>query len=86
MIVAGRHEHFSSRKDSRYRGDISRQLTARARSELIIGRRNSASDASKLRKCGLSTDVDKVVRNSNLNWHFRLPACGEQARLGGGTE
>jgi hypothetical protein len=76
--VADRHEQFFfTRNDSRYQRDISREVPGSATGELIVGYRNFASDRWKLRNCGLSTDVDKPVSNSNLNHDFRLPALGD---------
>ena len=71
-IVADRHEQIFSPNDSRYQRDISREGSGSAYSELIVGFGNFASDRWKLRNCGLSTDVDKAVSNSNLNLDFRL--------------
>jgi hypothetical protein len=81
MIVADRHELvFFTRNDSRYQPDISRVGSGFATGELIIGLGNYGSNRWKLRNCGLSTDVDKPVSNSNLNHDFRLPALFNKVR------
>jgi len=85
--VADWHEQFfSTRNDSRYQRDVSREHSVPAGGGLIIGLRNFASDRWKLRNCGLSTDVDKTVSNSNLNHDFRLPALGDKVRREGVKE
>ena len=84
--MADLHEHFFTRNDSRYQGDISREHSVPAGGELIIGFQNFVGDRWKLRNCGLSTDVDKTVSNSNLNHEFRLPALGDKVRREGVKE
>ncbi len=85
--MADRHEQFFiTRNDSRYQRDISREVSVSASGELINGLRKFASDRWKLRKCDLSTDVDKAVSNSNLNHDFRLPTLGDRARRKGVKE
>lgn len=86
MIVADRHEQvFFTRNESRYQCDISREVSVPGSGELIVDLRNSVSDRWKLRNFGLSTDVDKAVRNSNLNYDFRLPTLGDKIRREGVT-
>ena len=76
--MADRYEHnFCSRNRSRYLRDMGRDETVSATGQLIVDNGNLASDRWKLRNCGLSTDVDKPVTNSNLNHDFRLLAFGE---------
>jgi len=78
-IVADRHEQlFFTRNDSRYQSDISREVSGPAIGELIVGLPGFASDRWKLRKCALSTDVDKAVSNSNLNYDFRFAGLWDQ--------
>jgi hypothetical protein len=75
MIVADWYEHnFCSRNRSRYLRDMGRDETVSATGQLIVDIGNFASDRWKLRNCGLSTDVDNAVSNSNLNHDFRLLA------------
>jgi chromosomal replication initiator protein len=82
--VADRHEQiFFTRNESRYRRDISREVSIPASGELIVDLHNFVSDRCKLRNFGLSTDVDKAVRNSNLNHDFRLLALGDKVRREG---
>ena len=76
---------FFTRNESRYQCDISREVSVPGSGELIVDLRNSVSDRWKLRNFGLSTDVDKAVRNSNLNYDFRLPALGDKVRREGET-
>jgi hypothetical protein len=79
MIVANWYGHnLCFRNRSRYLRDMGRDETVHATGQLIIDIGNVASDRWKLRNCGLSTDVDNAVSNSNLNHDFRLLASGEQ--------
>ncbi len=48
--------------------------------ELIAPIKTLSTSWSGLRKCELSTDVDKAVSNSNLDHHFRIPADHGLAR------
>jgi len=60
--------------------DIQTHLAAYRTFELIAPIKNLSTSRSGLRKCGLSTDVDKAVSNSNLDHHFRIPAGHGLAR------
>ncbi len=48
--------------------------------EFMAAIKNLSTLWSGLRKCGLSTDVDKPVSNSHLNYHFRIRAGRGRAR------
>jgi hypothetical protein len=48
--------------------------------ELIVVRGDFEIKRWKLQKNGLSTDVDKPVSNSNLNYDFRLRTSGDRVR------
>jgi hypothetical protein len=79
MIVANWYGHnFCSGNHSRYLRDMGRDETVPATGQLIVDIGNFASDRWKLRNCGLSTDVDNAVSNSNLSHDLRLLASGEQ--------
>ena len=48
--------------------------------EFMAAIKNLSTSRSGLLKCGLSTDVDKAVSTSNLNYYFRIRAGRGRAR------
>ncbi len=63
--------------------DIQTHLAAYRTFELIAPIKNLSTSRSALRKCGLSTDVDKAVSNSNLNHHSGFGRAGAARRMEG---
>lgn len=85
VIVADRHEQFFQAQlvhdiSAKRTRDTRREAPGTAAGELIIVFGDFDMNRWKLRKNGLSTDVDKAVSNSNLNNDFRLRTSGAKVR------
>jgi hypothetical protein len=66
--------------------DTRREVSGTVAGELIIVFGDFGTNRWKLRKNGLSTDVDKPVSNSNLNHDFRLRTDGAAVRFEQGVK
>jgi hypothetical protein len=91
VIVADRHEQFFQAQlvhdiSAKRTRDTRREVPGIAAGELIIVFGDFDMNRWKLRKNGLSTDVDKAVSNSNLNHDFRLRTGGARVRAEQGVK